>query len=846
MAQGIRNRLTPPAPPTRKQELMQYGHFDTRCDEYVIDRPDVPVSWTNYLGTKHYGAVVSHNGGGYSYYKSPEYGRITRFRQNGVPLDRPGKFVYIRDDGDGDFWSISWQPVGKPFKASQDDPDGKATTSDDAAIYTAAHGLGYTRYHASYKGIDATQTVFIPLDDDLEVWDVTLTNTSDQVRSLTTSSYAEFSFHTISIDNQNLQMSLYASGSTYQDGIIEYDFYYEPWTFHYFTSSQNPSSFDTLRDRFIGPYRTESDPLAVEKGLGSNSQGTTQNHCAALLHKHTLQPGETKRLIYVLGYGSRDQVGRAMQAKYSEGANVDAEFDRLNSYWKNKQDQLQINTPNQGMNTLINSWTLLQAETCVVWSRFASFVEVGGRNGLGYRDTAQDVMSVIHTNPTKTKQRIVELLRAQVSDGYGLHLFDPKAFDPEAEKLPDIPSPTIVPTPSTADLIHGLEDTCSDDHLWLVPSVLEYVKETGDVGFLDQVIPFADSPLLEARGETGGATVYDHLKAALDFSSKQVGQNGVALGLRADWNDCLNLGGGETSLVTFLHAWAISEFLPMAKSLGKSEDVDKYQRELERIEKVTNEQLWDGKWWIRGYTRDGVKIGSAENAEGKIFLEHQAWPVIAGIASQERGETSMDSVRELLGSEYGNHLNWPAFRTVDDTVGFVTRVYPGIKENAAIFSHPNAWPIIAEAKLGRGDRAVQFYDAISPFMQNDNIEVRGAEPYAYVQFIYGRDHEDFGKAQNPWLTGTAGWMYTAVTKYILGIRPSMEGLVIDPSIPSDWPGFTAVRKWRGATYNIQVDNASGVGRGIRELVVGGAELDPSLPVPVAPAGSTVDVRVTLG
>ena len=815
---------------------MKYGHFDTDKDEYVIDRPDVPVSWTNYLGGKDYAAVVSHNGGGYSYYKSPEYGRITRFRQNGVPLDRPGKYVYVRDDSDGDYWSISWQPVGAPFQAEEEDPEGKATTDSEAAVYTSAHGLGYTRYESLYRGIDAKQTVFIPLHDNLEVWDVTLTNTGEETKELTTSSYVEFSFHTISIDNQNLQMSLYASGSSYKDGVIDYDFYYEPWTNHFMTSSEEPSSFDSLRDSFIGPHRTETDPIAVARGYGSDSVGTTQNHCGALLHKHTLAPGETKRLVYVLGYGNYE-VGAKMRDKYSNMETVDAEFAALQKHWQDKQDRLQIDTPNQGMNTLINTWTLLQAETCVVWSRFASFVEVGGRNGLGYRDTAQDVMSVIHSNPKKTKQRIVELLRAQVSSGYGLHLFDPKAFDPDAEVLPDIPSPTIVPTASTEDLIHGLEDTCSDDHLWLVPSVLEYVKETGDVGFLDEVIPFADGK---------EATVYEHLLAALDFSAEQVGPNGVALGLRADWNDGINLGGGESALVTFLHAWAIQELLPVAKALGKTDDVEKYSRELERIEEVTNQELWDGDWWIRGYTHDDVKIGSAENEEGKIFLEHQAWPVIAGITSQERGETSMNSVRELLGSEYGNHLNWPAFTKVDDSVGFLTRVYPGIKENAAIFSHPNAWPIIAEAKLGRGDEAVAFYDAISPYAQNDNIEVRGAEPYAYVQFIYGRDHEDFGKAQNPWLTGTAGWMYTAVTKYILGIRPTMEGLVVDPAIPTSWPGFSAVRKWRDATYNIRVENPDGVSHGIAKLVVDGVEMDPSLPVPIAPKGATVDVEVTLG
>ena len=804
---------------------MKYGYFDTDNDEYVIDRPDVPVSWTNYLGTKNMCTVLSHTGGGYSYYKSSEYGRISRFRPNGVPLDRPGHYVYLRDNDDGDFWSVSWQPVGKPFEG------------EGAATYVTRHGLGYSTFECDYKGISAQQTIFIPLDDDVELWDTRVTNTTDEVREITVGSYVEFSYHTIGIDNQNLQMSLYASGSSYEDGIIEYDFYYEPWTFHYFASSETPSSYDSLRDNFIGPYRSETNPIAIERGEGTNKSATTQNHCGSLQHKITLQPGETKRLVYMLGYGSREEAGRDIQAKYADVANVDAEFARLGGYWKAKQDKLRIKTPNKGMDTMINSWTLLQAETCVVWSRFASFVEVGGRNGLGYRDTAQDVMSVIHTNPTKTRQRIVELLRAQVSSGYGLHLFDPVALDPDAPVLPDIPSPTIVPTPSRDDLIHGLEDTCSDDHLWLVPSVVEFVKETGDLSFLDEVIPFADGP---------PASVYDHLKAALDFSSVQIGPNGVALGLRADWNDCLNLGGGESSLVTFLHAWAIRAFLEIAEPLGRTEDVEKYTKELERIQHVAETQLWDDAWWIRGYTRDGVKIGSNENAEGKIFLEHQAWPVIAGITSQERGEQSMDSVRELLGSEYGSHLNWPAFKTIDDTVGFITRVYPGIKENAAIFSHPNAWPIIAEAMLGRGDEAMDFYDKMLPYNHNDNIEVRGAEPYAYVQFLYGRDHEWYGKAQNPWLTGTAGWMYTAATKYILGIRLSLDGLIVDPAIPKAWDGFEVRREWRGAVYNIEVRNPDHVSKGVASITVDGTAVDATQPIPVQPDGAEVSVVVTLG
>ena len=400
---------------------MRYGHFDTANDEYVIDRPDVPVSFTNYLGSKDYCVVLSHNAGGYSYYRSPQNGRISRFRPNGVPLDRPGHYVYVRDDADGDVWSISWQPVGKPL-AADGVPDG--------ARYTAAHGMGYSRFESSYRGIEASQTVFVPLDDALEVWDVRVTNTGDTERTLTLATYVEFSFHTITIDNQNLQMSLYASGSSYADGIIEYDFHYEPWTAHYFASSEKPDSYDSLRDSFLGPYRTESNPIAVERGQGSNQSATTQNHCGSLFHKVTLAPGESRRLVYALGHGTRDEVGRPMQAKYSDLATTDAEFARLRAHWRAKQDALRIRTPHEGMNTMINTWTLLQAETCVQWSRFASFVEVGGRTGLGYRDTAQDVMSVIHSNPVKTRSRIMELLRAQTEAGYGLHLFDPEGVRP--------------------------------------------------------------------------------------------------------------------------------------------------------------------------------------------------------------------------------------------------------------------------------------------------------------------------------------------------------------------------------------------------------------------------------
>jgi N,N'-diacetylchitobiose phosphorylase len=514
---------------------------------------------------------------------------------------------------------------------------------------------------------------------------------------------------------------------------------------------------------------------------------------------------------------------------------VDRAFGKLKEYWDNKLSVFQCQTPHSGLNTMINTWNLYQAETCVVWSRFASFVEVGGRTGLGFRDTSQDVMSIVHTNPRKCRQRLVELLRGQTSTGYGLHLFEPEWFDPANLSEPEFKSPTVVPRPDPKDRVHGLADACSDDALWLVAAICEFVKETGDTGFFDQVVTFADG---------GEATVYEHIKRALDFSAEQIGENGVCKGLRADWNDCLNLGGGESAMVSFMHYWALQAFIEAASFLGREADAREYGALAAKVRQTCEQELWDGQWYIRGITAKGIKIGSHVSEEGRLHLESNAWAVLSGAASEERGLMCMDAVNEHLFSRFGLHLVWPAYSKVDDDIGFVTRVYKGIKENGSIFSHPNPWAIIAECKLGRADRALKFYDALLPYNQNDIVEIREAEPYSYCQFIMGRDHTAFGRARHPWLTGSAGWNYTAATRWILGIRLSFEGLLVDPCIPGDWKEFRVVRKWRGATFNIVVKNPNGVQKGIRAITLNGKSI--RCPIPPQPAGTTNDVLVTMG
>lgn len=794
---------------------MKYGFFDNNKREYVMDRVDIPSPWTNYIGVNDMCAVLSQNAGGYVFYKSPQYHRMTRFRAN-APIDRPGHYVYIRDDETGEYWSISWQPVG-----------GKVDN------YECRHGLSYSKYNCTNSGIDATQTIFIPLDEAVELWDVVLKNNSDKTRKLSVYSYVEFSFHLIEMDNQNFQMSLYSSGSDYKDGIIEYDLFYEEYGFQWFGSNFTPDGYDCLRDKFLGAFHDERNPIAVETGKCSGSFEKGGNHCAVLQKKIEINQGEEARLIFMLGEGSRADC-KPIYDKYQDTANVDTAFKALGDFWSEKLSQLQVNTPNEGMNTSLNIWNIYQSEVNIMFSRFASFIEVGGRTGLGYRDTAQDAMTVPHSNPQKCRQRIIELLRGLTTAGYGLHLFQPEWFDPSLQgKKQSFKSPTVVPTPSGSDMVHGIEDACSDDALWLIATIAEFIKETGEVSLLDEKITYANGP---------ADTVYEHLMCILDFSNEQVGATGICKGLRADWNDCLNLGGGESAMVSFLHYWAITNFLEISRFANKTDSIAKYEAMAAKVKKACEDNLWDGKWYIRGITKTGKKIGTQQDVEGKVHMESNTWAVFSEAAQGANAVAAMDSVDEYLYTPYGLMLNAPSYTKSDDDIGFVTRVYPGVKENGAIFSHPNPWAWCAEAKLGRGDRAMKFYNALLPYNQNDMIEVREAEPYAYCQFVMGKEHTAFGRARHPFMTGTGGWAYFAATHWILGVRPDFDALVIDPCIPSTWDGFTVVRKWRGATYNITVKNPNGAQKGVSQIVLNGNPVERIL---IQPVGSINEVTVTM-
>ena len=777
---------------------MRYGYFDDEAREYVIDRVDVPVSMTNYLGTERMGTVINHLAGGYSWLDSPQHHRITRFRPNGVPMDQPGHYVYLRDDESGKYWSVSWQPTGIPLERAE---------------YEARHGLSYSVYQCKYEGIDASETLFIPREeqsgeDPVEIFDVRIRNESNRERNLSVFGYVEFSFHEIDMDNQNFQMSLYAAGSHYEQDAVLCELHYEENAWQFFAGNFIPDGFEGVRESFIGPYRTERNPGAVETGHMTGSLEMGGNPCGALRRKLTLAPGGEARILFYLGTGRGESAEKARK-RYDE-AGCDRAFAALKHFWDEKLGRLQVRTPHENMNRSLNIWNLYQSEINVLFSRFSSFIEVGGRTGLGYRDTAQDAMCIPQAEPDMCRKRIRQLLHGQMKAGYGLHLFDPEVL--EKGEREENKSPTVIPEADRKSMLHGLKDACADDALWLIPTIVENVRESGELRFFDQSIPFADE---------GEGTVWEHMKAALDFSYSHVGAHGVTLGLRADWNDCLNLGGGESAMVAFLLIWATNHFLDAARALGRQEDIAQYTIKKENMERICRGTLWDGDWFLRGFTAAGKAIGSHEAAEGKVHMESNTWAVVSGTADREQGIRCMDAVDEWLYTPYGLMLNAPSFTKRDDSIGFITRVYPGVKENGAIFSHPNPWAWVAECMLGRGERAMKFYDALLPENQNDMMEIRQAEPYTYCQFIMGRDHSAFGRARHPFMTGSSGWAYYAATRYMLGIRPEFDRLTVDPCIPAEWDGFEAERSWRGALYRIRVRNPRHMEKGVREIRVDG-------------------------
>ncbi len=792
---------------------MQYGYFDDDAKEYVVTRPDTPSSWSNYLGSTEYGAVITNNAGGYGFYKSGAQGRFMRLRFNSVPMDQPGRYFYLRDMQSGDYWSASWQPVGKPL---------------DSYKSECRHGTAYTKITSEYSGIESETKYYVPLGQTFEYWRLKLTNKSSSPRKIRAFTYCEFTNQWNTTQDQvNLQYSIFIvkgqKTSPNMIQVISHENLYEqhkknPAVTDYMSewmalAGSPVTGFDTSRQSFIGTYGSYKEPAAVVEGCCYNSEAFGDNACGTLQTDIELAPGESKEILVMLGIGAAEEEGKKALAEFGTIERADIEFDKLVKNWHEKLGSFKAVTPDEDINHTVNVWGLYNCLITFAWSRAASLVYNGERDGLGYRDSVQDILGVSAAIPEQAEERLVRLLSGQFSNGGALPVIG-KDFVPGKQKMIDA------------------GEFRSDDCQWFFNAVPCFVAETGKFDFYNRIVPYADQ---------GEATVYGHLKQALLFNLERMGADGLPCGLLADWNDCLKLGyHGESLFVAFQLRLGLTTYADISERLNKSEEAAWALSEREKLDANIQKKCWDGKWFVWAIAEDGTVYGTQSIDEGQIYFNTQVWSVLSGAATPEQQKLCLESVKEKLATPYGLMLCAPPFVHADREIMSSVVFLPGIKENAGIFNHTQGWGVIAEIMNGNGDRAYEYCKAALPAAYNDKAEVRQSEPYVIGQTTYSTYSKRPGNTRVSWLSGAATWNYYSITQYMLGIRPQYDGLLIDPCVKHDWDSFSVERRWRNMNISIEVKNPSRVCRGIESLEVDGKKLDSVLvPVDLLHDGSRI-------
>ena len=811
---------------------MKFGYFDDANREYVITTPKTPLPWINYLGCNDFFSLISNTCGGYSFYKDAKLLRLTRYRYNDVPADINGKYFYIKD-GDT-IWNPGWKP-----------------TKTDLDSYECRHGIGYSRFTSSKNDVEASVLTFVPMDDKCEISQIKLTNKSDSAKTLSLFSYVEWCLWNADDDSRNFQRNYSTGEVEVVDSTIFHRTEYRERRNHYAIYSVNTKvdGFDTIRDAFLGDYRGADEPEAVEKGACTNSMASGWQPIASHQINLTLEPGETKSYVFVLGYIENPEDDKwesygiinkkpayAMLEKYQTDADVDKAFAALNEYWQNLLSKYTVKSSNDKVDRMVNIWNQYQCMVTFNMSRSASYYESGIGRGMGFRDSCQDLLGFVHLIPDRARERIIDIASTQFQDGSAYHQYQP------------------LTKKGNSDIGSGF----NDDPLWLIAGTSAYVRESGDTSILTEMVPF-DNDFSVAT------PLMDHLKRSFDYIVNHKGPHNLPLIGRADWNDCLNLNcfsehpgesfqtfgpsEGPVAESVFIAGMFVKygeEYAQLCELMGDTTEAERARAEVQIMYDTVLDAGWDGEWFVRAYDAYSNPIGSKECEEGKIFIESNGFCSLAGIGVKEGlAEKALDSVKKYLDTEYGVMILQPAYTRYHLELGEISSYPPGYKENAGIFCHNNPWVSIAETVIGRGDRAFEIYQKTCPAYVEEFSEIHRTEPYVYSQMVAGKDAKFHGEAKNSWLTGTAAWTFVNISQYILGIYPTHAGLSVNPCVPKDFGNFSIVRKYREGTYYIDVKNPSNVEKGIVSIVVDGVPTDGCI-IPYEAGKTEYHVTVTMG
>ena len=785
-----------------------YGHFDDANYEYVITSPFTPTPWINYLGNDGFHGLISNTAGGYCFYRDPKFRRLTRYRYNNVPVDTGGRYYYLKTDDE--MWSASGRPVETELDS-----------------FECRHGMGYSRFLSRKGAISSELTCFVPLGETAEVHKLTVTNEGSTSKELSLFSYLEWCLWNAEDDGANFQRNLSTGEVEVAGSTLFHKTEYRERRNHYsfFHVNQPITGYDTDRESFLGPYRGVHKPLAVANGQSTNSKAHGWSPIASHHINMKLAPGETRELMFVLGYVEvaeidkweskgviNKQPAQALIAKFDTTEKVNTALDELHTYWHTLLNKCHVSTPDDRFNRALNIWNQYQNMVTFNLSRSASFYESGIGRGMGFRDSNQDTIGFAHMVPEKVRERILDLSATQKADGSAYHQYQPL-------------------TKKGNSAIGG---NFNDDPMWMVFSTCNYIKETGDFSILDEQVPFDND-------DTTKAPHFEHLKRAFDHVVNNLGPHKLPLIGRADWNDCLNLncfstdpnesfqttqrGDSDVAESLMIAGQFVAyghEFIALCKKLGMNDLATDCQQHVDNMISAVKEHGWDGEWFLRAYNALGDKVGSQENEEGKIFIESQGFCVMAGIGLDDgKAAKALQSVEKHLATEHGVMLQQPAYSEYNKYLGEITSYPPGYKENAGIFCHNNPWIVIAEAMLGNGDKSYDYFTRITPSFLQDIQDLRKSEPYVYSQMVAGKDAATPGQAKNSWLTGTAAWCYYAASHYILGIQPDYDGLSLSPCLPKSWTEVKIHREYRGAKYDITINNPNGLSTGVFTLTVDG-------------------------